>query len=70
MLQFHLFFLTAISDKAVNTKKVKKAIFVDFLSESGLPLSIVGSSYDGVGVNDAIISAKKFVEKVAAKNVQ
>jgi len=32
-----------------------------FVSEEGLPLHLVGSSYDGVGINDTIVSSKKAV---------
>ena len=33
----------------------------NYISERKLPLSLAGCSYDGVGVNDVIISAKKAV---------
>lgn len=35
----------------------------NYISEHKLPLSLAGSSYDGVGVNDVIFSAKKAIVK-------
>ena len=36
------------------------------IADEGLPISLVGSSFDGVGINDVIMSAKRQVESVAA----
>ncbi|XP_063376877.1 protoporphyrinogen oxidase [Cydia fagiglandana] len=36
-----------------------------YIRNHNLPISIVGSSYDGVGINDVIFSAKKQVEECA-----
>lgn len=33
----------------------------DYISENKLPLGLCGASYEGVGVNDVILSAKKVV---------
>ncbi|XP_044757196.1 protoporphyrinogen oxidase [Coccinella septempunctata] len=40
----------------------------DYVESSNLPLSLCGMSYDGVGVNDVILSAKKSVESFLQKN--
>ena len=34
------------------------------LVDAGLPVSLTGSSYDGVGLNDTIVSARKHVESI------
>ena len=36
----------------------------NIIQQGRLPLSIVGSSYDGVGINDTIMSARKHVEAI------
>jgi len=46
-----------------HTRRVRTAR--DIIREKGLPLSIVGSSYDGVGINDTIMSARNSVESTA-----
>ncbi|XP_022130590.2 protoporphyrinogen oxidase [Pieris rapae] len=38
-----------------------------YISEKNLPISLIGSSYDGVGVNDVIYSAKSQVEQDCTK---
>ncbi|XP_013187400.1 protoporphyrinogen oxidase [Amyelois transitella] len=35
----------------------------DYIQKNNLPISLVGSSYDGVGINDVIYSAKKQVQE-------
>lgn len=40
----------------------------DYLKSSELPLSLCGMSYDGVGVNDVILSAKNCVENLKEKS--
>lgn len=40
-----------------------------YVNEHNLPLSLVGASYDGVGVNDVILSARTAVENLM-KNIQ
>lgn len=35
----------------------------EYISKNNLPISLVGSSYDGVGINDVIYSAKTQVEE-------
>ena len=37
----------------------------NYISEHKLPLYLCGASYDGVGVNDVIFSAKKAVSSIA-----
>ncbi|XP_047528622.1 protoporphyrinogen oxidase [Vanessa atalanta] len=39
----------------------------DYIQNKNLPISLVGSSYDGVGINDVIYSAKTQVEKDVTK---
>lgn len=34
----------------------------NYIAEHKLPMTLIGNSFDGVGVNDAIFSAKKNVE--------
>jgi len=36
----------------------------DIIARSNLPFSLVGSSYDGVGINDTILSSKKAVDLI------
>lgn len=38
-----------------------------YIEEKKLPLSLCGASYDGVGVNDVILSAKNVVEQISIK---
>lgn len=40
----------------------------EYISSNGLPLSLVGSSYDGVGVNDVILSSKKAVDEICGEH--
>ncbi|XP_001633012.2 protoporphyrinogen oxidase [Nematostella vectensis] len=40
----------------------------NYVRDNGLPLSLVGSSYKGVGVNDCVYNAKVMVEELVAKN--
>jgi len=37
----------------------------DYIKKNKLPLSLVGASYDGVGVNDVIMSAKEGVQNLS-----
>lgn len=41
-----------------NVEKIRK-----YVDENNLPLSLIGCSYDGVGINDVIYSARSQVEK-------
>lgn len=43
-------------------KKIK-----DYVQSNNMPLSLCGMSYDGVGVNDVILSAKKVVDHFSQK---
>ena len=38
-----------------------------YIQDNQLPLSLIGSSYEGVGVNDCILGAKKLVESLAGE---
>lgn len=38
-----------------------------YITENHLPLSLVGSSYNGVGVNDVILSARRAAESVGKR---
>ena len=40
------------------------------IESEGLPLSLVGSAYDGVGINDAIVSAKKGVNSLMGTDIE
>ena len=44
-----------------------KNIF-DFIEKRKLPLSLIGSSYNGVSVNDCIYNAQRAVERILAAN--
>ena len=58
---------------SVGDEKVEKhwiniiLICHNWIPDSGLALSIVGGSYDGVGVNDVIMSAKRSAYQAASK---
>ncbi|XP_072939404.1 protoporphyrinogen oxidase [Epargyreus clarus] len=39
----------------------------DYIQNNNLPISVIGSSYDGIGVNDVIYSAKTQVEEDCVK---
>lgn len=41
-----------------------------YVQEHKLPLGLCGASYDGVGVNDVILSARNCVEGIVKKNVK
>ena len=53
----------------VGHKKIVKEIH-DELREAGLDekLYLVGHSYEGVGLNDAIFNARKLVQNILPKN--
>uniref|UniRef100_A0A3Q2ZQS4 Protoporphyrinogen oxidase n=1 Tax=Kryptolebias marmoratus TaxID=37003 RepID=A0A3Q2ZQS4_KRYMA len=40
-----------------------------FIKKNGLPLSLIGSSYDGVSVNDVIFSGRTAVQEVLGSGV-
>nr|CAD7205172.1 unnamed protein product [Timema douglasi] len=40
-----------------------------YLRKHNLPLSVVGASYDGVGINDVILSARRAVEKLRGTSI-
>nr|CAD7407207.1 unnamed protein product [Timema cristinae] len=40
-----------------------------YLRKHNLPLSVVGASYDGVGINDVILSARRAVEKLQGTSI-
>ena len=44
-------------------RRIRARFFVQAAAECG-GISLVGSSYDGVGVNDSILSARKAVEEI------
>merc|ERR1719206_1514412 len=42
----------------------------EVIDSHDLPVSLVGSAYDGVGINDAIVSAKKGVRNLLGSEVE
>ena len=40
------------------------------IESENLPISLVGSAYDGVGINDAIVSAKKGVNSLMGTDIE
>ena len=43
-------------------------LFIDIILQKKYPISLIGSSYDGVGINDAIMSSKVQIEKFVKMN--
>ena len=39
------------------------------IESENLPISLVGSAYDGVGINDAIVSARKAVNDLLGSDI-
>lgn len=55
---FHLFIqITLISGHKDRVQRMR-----NYITQHKLPLTLSGNSFDGVGVNDAIFSAKNGVE--------
>ena len=42
----------------------------DVIASQSLPVSLIGSAYDGVGINDAIVSAKKGVNNLLGSDIE
>jgi len=42
----------------------------NIIESESLPLSLIGSAYDGVGINDAIVSAKKGVNSLMGTDIE
>lgn len=66
-----------VNPSPVNSSKMDNAVIIrclcfsesmrNFIKKENLPLSLIGSSYDGVSVNDVIFSGRKAAELLGAK---
>ena len=52
-----------IAQYKVGHKKLVQGAF-EYIENNRLPLSLIGSSYQGVGVNDCVLGAKKIVDNL------
>ena len=55
-----------IAQYKVGHKEIVQSSF-RYIQDNQLPLSLIGSSYQGVGVNDCVLGAKNLVDSLAGK---